>query len=56
MSEPAEAAGTLPDTPPFTLHEKMLPDGQQDDGEYLAIDTDKLLATTTTTTVSIFVH
>ena len=41
--------------PPFPLHAKILPNGQQDDGEYLAIDTTKLGDPTSTATVSIFV-
>ncbi|MGX7678098.1 esterase-like activity of phytase family protein [Jatrophihabitans sp. DSM 45814] len=40
---------------PWTLHEKVLPNGQQDDGEYLAIDTTKLSNPVSTATVSIFV-
>jgi len=42
--------------PPFTLHAKTLPNGQQDDGEYLAIDTTKLPAATSTATVTITVR
>jgi Esterase-like activity of phytase/Bacterial Ig domain len=41
--------------PPFTLQAKILPNGQQDDGEYLAIDTTRLADPTSTATVSIFV-
>lgn len=40
---------------PYTLHAKMLPNGQQDDGQYLAIDTTKLDHPNSTATVSIFV-
>jgi hypothetical protein len=47
--------GITNDTPPFQLHAKILPNGTQDDGEYLAIDTTKLPATTTTATVTITV-
>jgi len=43
-------------TPPFQLHAKTLPNGQQDDGEYLAIDTTKLPALTSTATVTITVR
>jgi hypothetical protein len=42
-------------TAPYTLHAKLLPNGQQDDGQYLAIDTTKLNDPNSTTTVSIFV-
>jgi hypothetical protein len=42
-------------TPPYTLHAKLLPNGQQDDGQYLAIDTTKVNDPNSTTTVSIFV-
>ena len=48
-------AGLTNDTPPFQLEAKLLPGGKQDDGEYLAIDTTKLPATTSTTTVTITV-
>ncbi|MDN3356544.1 esterase-like activity of phytase family protein [Actinomadura sp. DC4] len=40
-------------TPPFQLHAKTLPDGTQDDGEYLLVDTTKLPAVTRTATVTI---
>jgi hypothetical protein len=42
-------------TPPYQLHAKLLPNGQQDDGQYLAIDTTKLNDPNSTATVSIFV-
>jgi hypothetical protein len=45
--------GITGDTPPFKLHAKTLPDGRQDDGEYLAIDTTRLPAATRTATVTI---
>jgi hypothetical protein len=45
--------GITGDTPPFALHAKTLPDGRQDDGEYLVIDTTKLPAATRTATVTI---
>jgi Esterase-like activity of phytase/Bacterial Ig domain len=45
--------GVTNDTPPFSLHTKTLPDGRQDDGEYLAIDTTKLPAATRTATVTV---
>jgi len=38
------------------LHAKTLPNGQQDDGEYLAIDTSRLPAATSTATVTITVR
>ncbi|MEU1596961.1 esterase-like activity of phytase family protein [Streptomyces sp. NPDC005708] len=41
---------------PYTLHSKILPDGQQDDGEYLAVDTTKLPAGTSTATVTFTVR
>ncbi|HVV07796.1 esterase-like activity of phytase family protein [Amycolatopsis sp.] len=47
--------GVTTDTPPYELHPKTLPDGSQDDGEFLAIDTTKLPAKTSTATVSITV-
>jgi hypothetical protein len=47
--------GLTNDTPPFQLHAKTLPNGQQDDGEYLAIDTTRLTDAPTTTTVTILV-
>ncbi|KAA9150784.1 esterase-like activity of phytase family protein [Amycolatopsis acidicola] len=47
--------GVTNDAPPYELHPKTLPDGTQDDGEFLAIDTTKLPAETTTATVRITV-
>ncbi|HEY2097416.1 MAG TPA: esterase-like activity of phytase family protein, partial [Pseudonocardia sp.] len=41
---------------PYTLHPKTLPDGKQDDGEYLAVDTTKLPARASTATVTIDVR
>ncbi|MEV5708891.1 esterase-like activity of phytase family protein [Actinoallomurus sp. NPDC052274] len=41
--------------PPFALHAKTLPNGRQDDGEYLAIDTTRLPAATAGATVRITV-
>jgi hypothetical protein len=41
--------------PPYQLQAKILPNGQQDDGEYLAIDTTKVNDAPSTATVSIFV-
>ncbi|MBO0840326.1 MAG: esterase-like activity of phytase family protein [Sciscionella sp.] len=41
--------------PPYALHAKTLPNGQQDDGEYLAVDTSKLPADTSKATVTITV-
>jgi len=44
-------------TTPFTLHAKVSPTtGKQDDGEFLAIDTSKLPAATSTATVTITVR
>jgi hypothetical protein len=44
-------------TAPFTLHAKVSPTtGRQDDGEFLAIDTTKLPAATSTATVTITVR
>jgi hypothetical protein len=40
---------------PFQLGVKVLPNGAQDDGEYLAIDTTRLGNATSTATVSIYV-
>ncbi len=40
---------------PYQLTPKLLPDGQQDDGEFLAIDTTRIGDPTSTATVSIFV-
>ncbi len=40
---------------PFQLHAKLLPNGQQDDGQFLTIDTSKLADASSTATVSIFV-
>jgi len=40
---------------PWQLHAKLLPNGTQDDGQYLAIDTTKLNDANSTATVSIFV-
>jgi hypothetical protein len=45
--------GVTSDVPPFPLHVKTLPNGTQDDGEYLVIDTTKLPAVTRTATVTI---
>jgi hypothetical protein len=42
--------------PPYALHVKTLPDGRQDDGEYLVVDTAKLPAATSTATVTIDVR
>jgi hypothetical protein len=47
--------GVSNDAPPFQLHAKLLPDGQQDDGEYLAIDTSRVNDATSTATVTITV-
>jgi hypothetical protein len=47
--------GVTNSAPPYQLHAKTLPNGTQDDGEYLAIDTTKLNDPTSTATVQIFV-
>jgi hypothetical protein len=47
--------GISNDSPPYQLHAKILPNGQQDDGEYLAIDTTKMGDATSTATVTITV-
>ncbi|MBM9507613.1 hypothetical protein [Actinacidiphila acididurans] len=48
--------GTIGDTPPFAIHAKILPNGRQDDGEYLAIDTTRLNDPVRTATVRITVR
>ncbi|GAA1445738.1 esterase-like activity of phytase family protein [Leifsonia poae] len=40
---------------PWQLHAKVLPNGQQDDGEYLVIDTTRVGDANSTATVSLFV-
>jgi hypothetical protein len=45
--------GITNDAPPFALHTKTLPDGRQDDGEYLEVDTTRLPAATVSATVTI---
>lgn len=47
--------GLANDTPPFQLHAKILPDGTQDDGEYLSIDLRRIHDTPTGSTVTILV-
>ena len=42
--------------PPYALRAKMLPDGRQDDGEYLVVDTARLPAVVSTATVTIDVR
>jgi Esterase-like activity of phytase len=46
-------AGLASDTPPFALKPKMLPNGTQDSGEVLIVDTTRLPATTESVTVPI---
>lgn len=46
-------AGIASDTPPFRLKPKMLPNGTQDSGEFLTVDTTKLPARTETVRVPI---
>ncbi|MFF4487542.1 hypothetical protein ACFY0F_13775 [Streptomyces sp. NPDC001544] len=48
-------SGSTP-TPPYALHAKTLPNGAQGDGEYLAVDTTRLPAATSTATVTITVR
>jgi hypothetical protein len=48
--------GVANGAPPYTLHAKTLPNGHQDDGEYLKVDLAKLPARTTTATVTIEVR
>ena len=48
-------AGIQPGGPPSTLKPKMLPNGTQDTGEFLFVDTTRLPARTQTVTVSITV-
>ncbi|WP_322754763.1 esterase-like activity of phytase family protein [Frankia sp. Cas3] len=47
--------GVTNSTPPFQLHPKVLPNGTQDDGEFLAIDTTRLPAAVSTATVTVTV-
>jgi hypothetical protein len=47
--------GVTNDAPPFQLHPKTLPNGRQDDGEILTVDTTRLPASTSTGTVRITV-
>ncbi|MFI5782083.1 esterase-like activity of phytase family protein [Nocardia sp. NPDC051570] len=49
-------AGSTGDTPPFGLKAKTLPNGTQDTGEVLMVDTTKLPAATRTATVTITVR
>jgi hypothetical protein len=48
--------GVTTAAPPYALHPKTLPDGRQDDGEYLVVDTTRLPAVTSTATVTIDVR
>lgn len=48
-------SGSTPN-PPCALHAKTLPNGTQDDGEYLAVDTTRLPAATSTASVTITVR
>ena len=48
-------SGLVSTTPPFQLKAKILPNGTQDDGEYLVVDTRRLPAATSTATVRILV-
>ncbi len=48
-------SGLADSVAPFQLAAKILPNGQQDDGEYLAVDTTKLGDPVDTATVSIYV-
>ncbi|OBF25183.1 3-phytase [Mycobacterium kubicae] len=46
-------AGLASDTPPFSLKPKVLPNGSQDNGEFLVVDTTKLPAKTESATIPI---
>ncbi|BDB44633.1 MULTISPECIES: esterase-like activity of phytase family protein [Mycobacterium] len=46
-------AGLASDTPPFRLKPKTLPNGAQDSGEFLVVDTTKLPATTEQVKISV---
>ncbi|MEC3977638.1 esterase-like activity of phytase family protein [Amycolatopsis sp. H20-H5] len=48
--------GVTTTAPPYGLHPKTLPNGRQDDGEYLVVDTTKLPAALSTATVTIQVR
>lgn len=48
-------SGLVTTTPPFQLKAKILPNGTQDDGEYLVVDTRRLPAATSTATARILV-
>jgi hypothetical protein len=48
-------SGLVSTTPPFQLKAKILPDGAQDDGEYLIVDTTRITDATSTATVRILV-
>ncbi|MBN9184610.1 MAG: esterase-like activity of phytase family protein [Microbacterium sp.] len=54
----SDAAGAPSSTvaPPFTLHAKTLPNGQQDDGAYLVVDLAKVADAVQTATVTIRVR
>ncbi|MBN9195651.1 MAG: hypothetical protein J0I44_06220, partial [Microbacterium sp.] len=54
----SDAAGAPSSTvaPPFTLHAKTLPNGQQDDGAYLVVDLAKVANAVQTATVTIRVR
>ena len=47
--------GVVNAAPPYQLQAKILPNGTQDDGEYLSIDTTKLANPASTATVTLFV-
>jgi hypothetical protein len=49
-------AGLANDTPTFQLQAKILPNGQQDDGEYLSTDTRHLADAPSTASVTIEVR
>jgi hypothetical protein len=48
--------GVTNTTPPYQLHAKILPNGKQDDGEFLSVDTTKLGDAPSTATVTILVN
>jgi hypothetical protein len=48
-------SGLVSTTPPFQLKAKILPNGAQDDGDYLVVDTTRIGEATSTATVRILV-
>jgi hypothetical protein len=52
----SDGAASTDVTPPFTLHSKTLPNGQQDDGAYLVVDLAKAKDPVRTATVTVHVR